>query len=976
MAEEQDNQDLIDEQPDEDGQDILDEDITEEAVVGKAPPPVEDTRGQAPIEPGEDGLSVDPLIPFELRRLLETFPVPRADDYSDILEVKQKELGFKPVYGGSPFRPRVDVSPKDPTTPFWEAWHAGRHNQTLAGYRRGLGRAWRSDLSQETPIDNYNDFWNKLGPSMPQFILVREAKGEYSHYVTREQTMRAIMENMAYEQHENKSRSGSKYARMLADTEGFLQEALLLELATAPLPGVGIGATIARTIGKTSGIFSKRLATELLKPVSESVVARGAVWGREGIRSSARFARDKVSTTASKFYRRKAAVRGVKRNPDIPFTSKSPGISLPTEIGTALGDLGARQLISVHSAAAIIGGSMKTGGTLFIDQVGDTLMTGEEMTYGDLALTVAVDLAIGSIIGVGHAWVAHSRLVKVAAKRVKLLDEAKWISDPKTALAAGRTKGTLAVNRAALRDHVKKWGHIIPPKMLTKADRARLVAEGLADPQLTLWGKFDATVLSKVANIPQFLKDTIQKGTELVLGKQGMSKNLSRIMAAFPRAAFGGLMMWGIAAATGGKASQSSVSNEGIQDMIRQGMMKALQSAAAGEDAPVVSAEGSTGAQGEIIEGLNIGVRQAYIEVNNLSVEDKTRLPEAVDAFFDFINNELMDQYKQYHEVVTETTISAIAPFQGQLENSAMEINQSPLGSDQHHKLAAAYREKSMETVTGDTVGEMWDEFDSSVAIANDDDAIQELQVMLGERYFDIIKDIDQSFINGAMDDNGLFFVGNMTVRVIANGLAQLLDAKADDRLAEEAAEMKDDSRWLFDAAGPSVFDLAEKTTKLAALGVDYIGKHLNFDDEDLLTHQNIMHGYNEGARERFAIGASTDEDQDVAFYVNLTNVINLLSSYQDVLYAKIPGMRQLAPSPADRARALASTGPVIPQPGNQFGESALFPPQPDAPDDVSGPPSIPTPPRQTIAEETEPTDAPSFTEAIDVPTDLPSFEP
>jgi len=954
MVHEQDNQDLIEDD------DILDN-VPEEAVVGKAPPPVEDTRGQAPVEPGEDGLSVDPLISFELRRLIESFPVPRADDYSDILQVKQKELGFKPVYGGSPFRPRVELSPKDPTTPFWEAWHHGRHNQSLAGYRRGLGRAWQSDFSQETTIENYNDFWNKLGPSMPQFILVREAKGEYSHYVTQEQTMRAIMENMAYEDHENKSRNGSKYARMLADTEGFLQEAFLLEAATAPLPGVGIGATIARGIGKTSGIFSKRLATELLKPVSESVVVRGAVWGREGIRSSARLASNKVSTTASKFYRRKAAVRSIKNNPNIPFTSRSPGISLPTEIGTSLGDYGARQLVSVHSAAAVLGSSMKFGGALFIDQVGDTLMTGEEMTYGDMALTVAVDLALGSIIGGMHAWYAHSILKGASKASLRLADEVKWIEEPLTAREAGRTKGSLAKSRRELRDHVKKWGKLIPPKMIDKAKRLKLIEEGLANPELSLWGRIDANVLSVVANIPQYLKDRIQGSFQVLFGKSGFSPNLARIFAAFPRALFGGAMMFGIAYFTGGKASQSSVSNEGIQDLIRTGMVKALQSAADGEDAPVIASEGATGAMGAIIEGLNIGMRSAYNEVNDLSVEDKTRLSEAVDAFFGYINNELMEWYKEYHEVVTETGISALAPWQGQLENSAMEINQSPLPSASHRKLASAYREKSMETVTGDTVGEMWDEFDSSVAIVTDDDAIQELQVMLGERYFDIVKDIDQSFINGAMDDNGLFFVGNMTVRVIASGLAQLLDAKANDRLAEEAAEMKDDSRWLFDAAGPAVFDLAEKTTKLAALGVDYIGKHLNFDDEDLLTHQNIMHGYNEGARERFAIGVSTDEDQDVAFYTNLSNVINLLSSYQDVLYAKIPGMRQLAPSPAERARALASTGPVVPQPDNQFGESALFPRRPDAPDDVSGPAAGPPQPSQD-----------AFAEA---PTDIPEFD-
>ena len=184
-------------------------------------------------------------------------------------------------------------------------------------------------------------------------------------------------------------------------------------------------------------------------------------------------------------------------------------------------------------------------------------------------------------------------------------------------------------------------------------------------------------------------------------------------------------------------------------------------------------------------------------------------------------------------------------------------------------------------------VGDIYEDMAGRVAMDNPD--TQEFQENLDYRYYSTLRQIDQSDLTSSLDDKGLEYVGNLTIRVIAGSLATLLEAKADGRLADEVNKLGNDDEWFLETSKAMLSDFVEEVAMMSVYGFDVIGRHRDYGDQDQYIYETIIEGYANGAMSDEISGTLTEEQIEVTAFYEMSNVATLFGSFQTVLGEILP---------------------------------------------------------------------------------------
>lgn len=430
----------------------------------------------------------------------------------------------------------------------------------------------------------------------------------------------------------------------------------------------------------------------------------------------------------------------------------------------------------------------------------------------------------------------------------------------------------------------------------------------------------------------------------------------------------------------------SILSATGVQDWIKQQMLKGYN--ALGD---VLSGEGEIdftsffeGIDSDSPAGKNLkelyqseieGFRAASKDDQDQALEFLREVKAGVhdDMFqetFDAIAAEIASND---YSTLIDVFMDAASPWMETFSTAAADIARSTHTPQQLRDLAESYRAEAEEIVVGANMAKMLD--DNNLRVAEQNPETQEFQAALDDRFTNGMRNVDQTMLTGSLDDVGMEYVGNLTVRLISGGLAALLDAKADGRLKAEVKNMEEIDEWYNENAGLLVEDYLKKSDLQEAFGAMNVGRQRNWVDPEQYTYESLMEGYMEGIRMRSIRDDIDENDLLVAEMYRLMNVMNLFSQYQTLMFDNVPGANLDSPGPPDRARMykgardffrLPSAGPAEEVP---LAPSILpVEPEPEAPQQ---PILDAVPPEATALGDVKLTDLPAFDEVLEDISDI-----
>ena len=262
---------------------------------------------------------------------------------------------------------------------------------------------------------------------------------------------------------------------------------------------------------------------------------------------------------------------------------------------------------------------------------------------------------------------------------------------------------------------------------------------------------------------------------------------------------------------------------------------------------------------------------------------------------------------QEENRIVVQMALASMLPLQDSFILAANDINDIDATPDEFRHCAKAYREAAKEVVYAESMSDML--MDLNFRVADGNDSLIAEQAAIDYRFDRDIGHIDQTWLTGAMNEQGMGAVGNFAVRGIANGLASLLECRAEGKLVEEVERVNSDFiAWLDDAAGESYLDLAQTMSRNEVHGIDWIGNHMDFENEEMFAYHTMLNGFNDDTRRRMMNSEEmTDDDFEVAHSLAMINAANMFGTFQEVMYETIPGQENKAPSRPDRHAVIQS---------------------------------------------------------------------
>lgn len=770
----------------------------------------------------------------EMRAVIDTIPVMRQSGLGDI--IRKEEEGFYTIaqpFGDEPDRPVLDPTPYDQNQGWWETFSSAWDLGLLGAAARRIKRASKDVFSERTPI-SVHDYFRVYWDSLEESVRQNYVKGRYDAYDTEEALSHILLNDIQIVQEQRKVATGSAWASGVANTADFIFAAAAVELATA---GIATPGVFAGTFG-----------------VGVRATASAAKAGKTAL--SAAQAAVKAGPKATKALENIAARKGylvtARTGTAIAVSGARVGTTrLTTEMAATIGHLGAQtsstiaKIVTRPGFAAARGAYGFGAPTLF--QESSLKLLEDDRSWG----AVARDTAIASLIGAGTGLAARA----IAAAPLP------------------RLKGLKTVE-----DYIKKG--LAPPAQVAKIGEApTAVSEHFSfHPfrQFNAWG-------SKVG---------YQSAIKLGVGHQaaravGNAGNILTSTITIAGLGAIGLSPW-------------MFSSTGLMNKVKDYFTKQIKNVSEGKEFEMPFSGVSQGQVDPRQESFIAAAQQFQNDLKSIPPDELQKLAAALadGSLQKTIEASAKSERAEFHKQVSDVFVSVSEPWRETLMFAADDINilvekYNPL-PDQMRNLSGRLREQSKEVAIGSTIGEMLEASHLEVV-----DSAPEMAEFLGElsqRFANVLDAIDQTDLTSSADDNGIGYVGNMTVRLINNSLATLLEAKANGSLEQEQAKVQNDAGWLHTAAGESVADLAERATLDNLSGADWIGTHRNYADQEHYQEQIMLDGYTRGLSEK---GSLTQEDHDVAFYNEWTNVANLMANFKDVLHENIPGQQAFQPHQA-----------------------------------------------------------------------------
>ena len=562
---------------------------------------------------------------------------------------------------------------------------------------------------------------------------------------------------------------------------------------------------------------------------------------------------------------------------------------------------------TVSKSAFAVNGVLKTAEAQFF-QAGGLKLLEDDRTWSQVAQQTAVAAALGGLGGFGTSVVRN----KLAATRLnkiytKLSKREKLFASP------GFKKPTSAVGKLAAEK---------PSTVIESMERARKGGDYFS--------------------IPARIRNFVFQNTEKLALKLNASPTTAFVTATSVRSI---LMAGPYALSALAGVSFTLLSLEGVQDWTKSFLIKQIVDAASGKE-PTLAIGDNSGTDTQPAQAFRNNQWNATQPLRDMPDEERQKeieqIPEVVDKTYKGLQKQSKIEFKDLNDATSEAFIDSSSLWMDTFSQSAADIDGTDATPKQMRTLAAAYREEAKELAVGATVGEMFR--DRVLRVAGESEETQEFQQELDRRYFAILRNVDQTDLAGAVDDIGIEYVGQLTTRMISGTLATLLEAKADGRLGAESVAMREDANWLSNAAGDLVREFVEQATTDEIFGLDWVGQHRTFEDEEQFMFENMLEGYSRGAGEREATGTLTAEDDTIDTSLHIINVTDLFSSFKQALFETIPGQGEMMPTGGERSSHRGIAKEIVSFPTAQV-----------------------TP---------EPTDLPDFVAPLGEATDLPDFKP
>ncbi len=916
--------------------------VPEEIVEVAQPTPIDELQ---PFDPFQAD------TPGGIQRLFATIPDSEIEKYNDFLHMEDQKLVIRSTTNFSP--PRFGLAPQmyDDTTGWFETVDAGAQLGFVARAVRRTTISVQNAFGEKTQLDRdeVNAYIFEHGDKLSERIRLRKNAGRYNGVHTKEALIRLLSYDMMMDELADKAAKGSAWAFQI----GQLADFAVIEIATlgtGGLIGAGVKAGGAAIQGTAAG-------------------AGLVIRARQGVRAAKMV---KTGVHANRLAKANAVQRGMNRF--TPLTIKGIPYEALAAIGTQAGVSGTTLSQSSNLAArlwkssAVRAGAF-AGGGVFIQQ-GGIHMLDDERTWGDIGLNTAMAAAGGVLLG----SVASGAFFK-GLRRV--------VRGPKGEAGKLAAKG-VTPKVAGVVTRLDSGGNIIAD--LTKPFA---LPEGFGG-----WMRFMTPFIRNPFTAAGM---RMERFAGRLFVNTGMPIEAAEFLAQVIRPLGWGIPVYAAANAFG--FSPSLMGLEGILDKFKMDMARDIGTEVRGEDKPL-----SSGASLTFPDFDNRG-RQASHEVMLARAKEVPGMTEenAIKWIFEgFESTEAEiakdEAVKDWNNHVTESALVFHAQeFQDELMLSANDINQLVGPPDEFRKWAQAYRDNIDRVMSGDTIGEMLEEMSYLVAEGHE---MVEQQAAIEQRFSTDIGHIDQTNLLGSVDEQGLEMVGNQTVRMIASSLAKMLDAKADGNLQEVAVALADDPlEWIRDAAEQPLHTFSQEMARVQAYAIDWQGRYIDTENGEIRAYQVLLEGRAKGSVNRMVANVATEEDLMVHRSLNAINLSNLYKSYSLALKGNLPvnadkvtlthaeidrvaGYFAASPPPKDEQGFFASIGEFVSgavfdvmNPKMKTAGAATIDPnleairlRDEANDEFDR--------QEALKAQAEPTDVPEFTETVDVPTDIPSFEP